>query len=117
VRVQETVIAHVFIGMLLMHIPPKYFKMVRILWSLCRKYKRKVKKCFGLFKYIKSGLKAIQYTLKINWKKETRKINYRELIFLALNGKMHTPNVFGIRKCAFFCWGVHFLAEIIYTKK
>ena len=29
-RVQETVAAHVFIGRLLMHIPPKYFKMVRL---------------------------------------------------------------------------------------
>jgi len=42
----------------------------------------KVRKCFGLLKYTKSGLKAIQYTLKINWKKERRKMHYRELMII-----------------------------------
>lgn len=79
-RVQETVTAHVFIGRLLMHISPKYFKMVRSYGVYAGGISVKVKKCFGLLKYIKSGLKAIQYTLKINWKKETRKMNYRELM-------------------------------------
>jgi hypothetical protein len=40
----------------------------------------KVKKCFGLLRYIKSGLKAIQYTIKEYWKKETKKLTYRELM-------------------------------------
>ena len=79
-RVQETVTAHVFIGRLLMHIAPKYFKMVRSYGVYAGGISVKVKKCFRLLKYIKSGLEAIQYTLKINWKKETRKMNYRELM-------------------------------------
>ena len=65
-----------------MHIPPKYFKMVRSYGVYAGSISVNVKKCFGLLKYIKSGLKAIQYTLKINWKKETRKMNYRELIII-----------------------------------
>ena len=62
-----------FIGRLLMHIPPKYFKMVRSYGVYAGSISVKVKKCFGLLKYIKSGLKAIQYTLKINWKRKQEK--------------------------------------------
>lgn len=42
----------------------------------------KVRKCFGLLQYIKSGLRVIKYTLKINWKKETRKMIYRKLMII-----------------------------------
>ena len=62
-----------FIGRLLMHIPPKYFKMVRLYGVYAGSISVNVKKCFGLLKYIKSGIKAIQYTLKINWKRKQEK--------------------------------------------
>jgi len=60
--------------------PPKHFKMVRTYGIYAGSIRVKVSKCFGLLKYIESGLKAIQYTLKINWKKETKKMTYRELM-------------------------------------
>jgi hypothetical protein len=81
-RVEETVTAQVFIGKLLMHISPKYFKMVRLYGVYAGSISVKVRKCFGLLQYIKSGLKLIQCTLKINWKKEIRKMKYRELMII-----------------------------------
>jgi len=79
-KVVETLEAEKFIGKLTMHIPPKYFKMVRSYGIYAGSIRVKVKKCFGLLKYIKSGLKAIQCTLKSYWKKETKKLTYRELM-------------------------------------
>ena len=81
-RVEETVTSQVFVGKLLMHIYPKYFKMVRLYGVYAGSISVKIRKCFGLLQYIKSGLKAIQCTLKINWKKETRKTSYRELMII-----------------------------------
>ena len=59
-RVEETVTAQVYAGSISV----------------------KVRKCFGLLQYIKSGLKTIQFTLKTNWKKEIRKMTYRELMII-----------------------------------
>jgi hypothetical protein len=56
--------------------------MVRLYGVYAGSISIKIRKCFGLLQYIKSGLKAIQYTLKINWKKEIRKMKYRELMII-----------------------------------
>lgn len=79
-RVEETLKAEVFIGKLLMHIPPKYFKMARSYGLYAGSISIKVKKCFGLLQYINSGLKAIHYTLKDYWQKKKIKLTYRELM-------------------------------------
>jgi hypothetical protein len=79
-KVVETLTVEAFIGKLLMHIPPKYFKMVRTYGVYAGSICTKVRKCFGLLQYIKSGLKVMQYTLKEYWKKETKKLTYRELM-------------------------------------
>jgi hypothetical protein len=79
-RIEETLTVEKFIGKLLMHIPPKHFKMARSYGIYAGSIAVKVKKCFGLLKYIKSGLKAIQYTLKNYWKKKSQKLTYRELM-------------------------------------
>jgi len=81
-KVTQTMSAESFIGKLLMHIPPKYFKMVRTYGIYAGCIRVKVKKCFGLLKYIKSGFKAIQYTLEEYWKKTFKKLTYRELMIL-----------------------------------
>ena len=72
--------AEAFIGKLLMHIPPKYFKMVRTYGVYAGSICAKIRKCYGLLQYIKSGLKIMQYTLKEHWKKETEKLTYRQLM-------------------------------------
>jgi len=79
-KVVETLTAEAFIGKLLTHIPPKYFKMARAYGIYSGRICTKVRKCFGLLQYIKSGFKIMQYTLKEYWKKETKKLTYRELM-------------------------------------
>jgi Putative transposase/Transposase zinc-binding domain len=79
-RVDETLTVEEFMGKLLMHIPPKSFKMARSYGIYAGSIATKIKKCFGLLKYIKSGLKAIKYTLKEYWKKKSKKLSYRELM-------------------------------------
>jgi len=76
----ETLTAEAFIGKLLMHIPPKHFKMVRAYGIYAGSIRVKVKQCFGLLQYIKSGYKAIRCTLKEYYRKETKKLTYRELM-------------------------------------
>ncbi|WP_029452079.1 hypothetical protein [Clostridium algidicarnis] len=46
--------------------------MVRLYGVYAESISIKVRKCFGLVQYIKSGLKTTQCTLKINWKREIR---------------------------------------------
>jgi len=79
-RVVETITVEEFMGRLLMHIPPKHFRMARSYGIYSGSIKAKIKKCYGLIKYIKSGFKLLQYTLKSYWKKETKKLTYRELM-------------------------------------
>ena len=79
-KVEVTLSAEKFIGKLIMHIPPKYFKMARKYGMYAGCIYKKVKKCYGLLKYIKSGLKAIQYTLESYVKKTAKKLTYRELM-------------------------------------
>jgi hypothetical protein len=69
-----------FIGKLMMHIPPKHFKMVRRYGVYAGSIQQKVKKCFGLLKYIKSGLKGKQYTLKDWWDTKDRALTWRALM-------------------------------------
>lgn len=79
-RIDEALTVEKFIGKLLMHITPKNFRMARSYGIYAGSIAVKVKKCYGLLKYIKSGLKAIQYTLKDYWKKKTQKLTFRELM-------------------------------------
>jgi hypothetical protein len=79
-KVVETVTVEKFIGKLLIHIAPKYFKMVRTYGVYAGSIRVKVRKCIGLIQYIKSGLKNLESTLKKNWKKETKKLTYREMM-------------------------------------
>lgn len=65
-----------------MHITPKYFKIARIYGVYSNSINVKISKRFGLLQYIKSALKAIKCTLKINWEKGARKINYKELMII-----------------------------------
>lgn len=81
-RVVQTLEADRFMGKLLMHIPPKYFKMARTYGAYAGSIHQKVKKYYGLLKYIKSGLKAVQYTLKSYFKPMQRKLTYRELMII-----------------------------------
>ena len=79
-KVIVTLTAEAFIGKLLMHIPPKYFKMVRTYGVYAGSIHSKIRKCYGLLQYIKSGLKVMQYTLEEHWKKKTEKLTYRQLM-------------------------------------
>lgn len=88
-KLEVTLTAEEFIGKVLMHIPPKYFKMVRTYGVYAGSICAKIRKCFGLLKFIKSGLKAIQYTLKEYWKKETKKLTYRQLMIRTFSKDPH----------------------------
>jgi hypothetical protein len=79
-KVVVTLTAYEFIGKLIMHIPPKHFKMARSYGMYAGSVYLKVKKCYGLLKYIQSGFKKIQYTLKDYLKRTSRKLTYRELM-------------------------------------
>lgn len=72
-----------------MHIPPKYFKMVRTYGVYAGSICTKVRRCFGLLQYIKSGLKVMQYTLEKYWRKETKKMTYRELMIINFSKDPH----------------------------
>ncbi len=93
-KVVEVLEAERFIGKLLMHIPPKYFKMVRAYGIYAGSIRVKVKRCFGLLKYIKSGYKAIECTLEEYWKKEPKKLTYRELMI-----RNFSKDPFRCKKC------------------
>ncbi len=54
--------------------------MVRTYGVYAGSIRVKVRKCIGLIQYIKSGLKNLESTLKKNWKKETKKLTYREMM-------------------------------------
>jgi hypothetical protein len=79
-RVELTLTAFEFMGKVLMHIPPKYFKMARTYGIYAGSIYIKIKKCYGLLRYIQSGLKSIQYTLKDYLKRNRIKLTYRELV-------------------------------------
>ena len=69
-----------FVGRVLMHIPPKNFKMARRYGIYSGSLAKKVRQHVGLIKYIKSGLKEFQYTLKNYWNKKDIKISWREMM-------------------------------------
>ena len=79
-RVEANLTVEEFIGKLMMHIPPKYFKMVRRYGVYAGSIQQKVKKCFGLLKYIKDGYKSIQYTLREWWENKDRPLTWRALM-------------------------------------
>lgn len=79
-KIVVTLKAEEFIGKLIMHIAPKHFKMARVYGIYAGSIYQKVKQCYGLLRYIQSGLEAIQYTLKSYYKNSTRKLTYRELM-------------------------------------
>jgi hypothetical protein len=79
-KVIVTLSAEQFMGKLLMHIPPKHFKMARAYGLYAGSIYQKVKKCYGLLKYIQSGCKAFYYTLQSYVKKKAIKLTYRELM-------------------------------------
>lgn len=79
-RVELTLMVEEFIGKLLMHIPPKYFKMVRRYGIYAGNIEQKVKQCFGLLKYIKSNFKEKQYTIEQWWKTKDKPIKWREMM-------------------------------------
>lgn len=79
-KVVEDIEVKEFMGRLLMHIPPKYFKMARRYGIYSSNIAKKVSKYVGLIKYIKSGLKKFQYTIKEYWNKKDIKISWREMM-------------------------------------
>jgi hypothetical protein len=79
-RVDEIITAQVFIGRLMMHIPPKSFKMVRRYGIYSGSIQQKIKICFSLIKYIKSSYKAKQVTLKECYEIKDTPLSWRERI-------------------------------------
>lgn len=77
-RVDEIITAGAFIGRLMMHIPPKSFKMVRRYGIYSGSLQQKVKVCFSLIKYIKSSYKIRQVTLKECYEIKDKALSWRE---------------------------------------
>jgi len=73
-RVDLTITVEEFIGKLMMHIPPKNFKMVRRYGVYAGSIQQKVKKCFSLIGYINSSYKFKQVTFKECYEIKDKKI-------------------------------------------
>ena len=79
-RVEVKITAEKFIGKLMMHIPPKSFKMVRRYGVYAGRIQQKVKKCFSLIRYINSGYKFKQVTFKDCYEIKDKKVTWREMM-------------------------------------
>ncbi|MBC2582812.1 transposase [Clostridium sp. DJ247] len=79
-RVHEIITAQEFIGKLIMHIPPKRFKMVRRYGVYAGSIQQKMKTYFSLIKYIKSNYKLKQVTLKQCYEIKDKRLTWRDMI-------------------------------------
>ena len=80
-KVIETLKVEAFIGKLLMHIPPKHFKMVRTYGIYSSRKHIKIKQSNGIIQNIESGYKSVQYTIEEYMQKQkVKKLTYRELM-------------------------------------
>lgn len=84
-KVEEKIPVEEFIGRLLMHIMPKNFLVAVSYGFYSGRIKLKVRKIFGVIKYIKSGLKAKYNTYKKNWENVKGKITYKEFMINSFN--------------------------------